>query len=87
MVKRVGLRRTPPGRPGGRGVRTSGSSRFPNCPGDTSKTPRTELAETPVEAPEEVVQVDDKVVVVVTEIDRERRSPALSRRQASTALD
>ncbi|GAA2461804.1 hypothetical protein GCM10010433_75120 [Streptomyces pulveraceus] len=46
-----------------------------------------ELAETPIEAPEEVVQVDDKVVVVVTEIDRERRRLALSRRQASTALD
>ncbi|MYQ86878.1 S1 RNA-binding domain-containing protein [Streptomyces sp. SID4936] len=46
-----------------------------------------ELAETPIEAPEEVVQVDDKVVVVVTGIDRERRRLALSRRQASTALD
>ncbi|MFE3942367.1 S1 RNA-binding domain-containing protein [Streptomyces sp. NPDC059118] len=46
-----------------------------------------ELAGTPIEAPEEVVQVDDEVVVVVTEIDRERRRLALSRRQASTALD
>ncbi|MER5764704.1 S1 RNA-binding domain-containing protein [Streptomyces sp. NPDC002082] len=46
-----------------------------------------ELAWTPVEAPEEVVQVGDQVTVVVTEIDRERRRLALSRRQASTALE
>ncbi|MFI6461870.1 S1 RNA-binding domain-containing protein [Streptomyces sp. NPDC050528] len=42
-----------------------------------------ELAPTPVETPEEVVQVGDEVTVVVTEIDRPRRRLALSRRQAS----
>lgn len=46
-----------------------------------------ELTWTAVEAPEEVVQVGDKIMVVITEIDRERRRLALSRRQASTALD
>jgi len=46
-----------------------------------------ELTWTPVEAPEEVVQVDDEITVVITEIDRERRRLALSRRQVSTALE
>ncbi|MEV6040356.1 S1 RNA-binding domain-containing protein [Nonomuraea sp. NPDC052116] len=40
-----------------------------------------ELAWTPVEAPSDVVQVGDEITVVVTEIDRERRRLALSRRQ------
>ncbi|MET7688115.1 S1 RNA-binding domain-containing protein [Streptomyces sp. NPDC005483] len=44
-----------------------------------------ELARTPVEAPSNVVQVGDKITVVVTEIDRERRRLALSRRQCSSA--
>lgn len=42
-----------------------------------------ELTTTPVEAPEEVVQVGDEVSVVVIEFDRERRKLALSRRQVS----
>ncbi|MFD5624052.1 S1 RNA-binding domain-containing protein [Streptomyces yangpuensis] len=46
-----------------------------------------ELTRTPVEAPEAVIQVGDEITVVVTEIDRERRRLALSRRQASTALE
>ncbi|GAA3734613.1 hypothetical protein GCM10022225_16250 [Plantactinospora mayteni] len=41
-----------------------------------------ELSWTPVEAPSDVLQVGDEVTVVVTEIDRERRRVALSRRQA-----
>ncbi|MFI6006923.1 S1 RNA-binding domain-containing protein [Streptomyces sp. NPDC051366] len=45
-----------------------------------------ELTWTPVETPEAVVQVGDEITVVVTEIDRERRRLALSRRQASTTL-
>ncbi|MGQ4348984.1 S1 RNA-binding domain-containing protein [Streptomyces sp. SAS_275] len=44
-----------------------------------------ELAWTPVETPSDVVQVGDKITVVVTEIDRERRGIALSRRQGSSA--
>jgi len=40
-----------------------------------------------IETPEEVVQVGDKIMVVITEIDRERRRLALSRQQASTALE
>jgi small subunit ribosomal protein S1 len=43
-----------------------------------------ELAWTPVETPSDVVQVGDKITVVVTEIDRERRRLALSRRQGSS---
>ncbi|MBJ6636717.1 S1 RNA-binding domain-containing protein [Streptomyces sp. I5] len=46
-----------------------------------------ELTWTAIEAPEEVVQVGDKIMVVITEIDRERRRLALSRRQTSTALE
>ncbi|MFJ4841036.1 S1 RNA-binding domain-containing protein [Streptomyces sp. NPDC088746] len=46
-----------------------------------------ELTWPPVEAPEAVVQVGDEITVVVTEIDRDRRRLALSRRQASTALE
>ncbi|MGW7087116.1 S1 RNA-binding domain-containing protein [Streptomyces sp. NPDC054871] len=42
-----------------------------------------ELARTPVEKPEDVVQVGDEISVVVTEIDPVRRRLALSRRQAS----
>ncbi|WP_405971616.1 S1 RNA-binding domain-containing protein [Streptomyces sp. NBC_00988] len=42
-----------------------------------------ELASAPVETPEDVLQVGDEVTVVVTEIDRQRRRLALSRRQAS----
>ncbi|KUM67079.1 RNA-binding protein [Streptomyces curacoi] len=45
-----------------------------------------ELAWTPVEAPSDVVQVGDEVTVVSTEIDRERRRLALSRRQGSPDL-
>ncbi|MFJ9817754.1 S1 RNA-binding domain-containing protein [Streptomyces sp. NPDC101151] len=45
-----------------------------------------ELTWTAVEAPEEVVQVGDKIMVVITEINRERRRLTLSRRRASTAL-
>ncbi|MET8413606.1 S1 RNA-binding domain-containing protein [Streptomyces sp. NPDC005195] len=44
-----------------------------------------ELAWTPVETPSDVVQVGDKITVVVTEIDRERRRLTLSRRQGSSA--
>ncbi|KAB1973002.1 S1 RNA-binding domain-containing protein [Streptomyces triticiradicis] len=44
-----------------------------------------ELAWAPVEAPSDVVQVGDKITVVVTEIDRERRRLVLSRRQGSSA--
>ncbi|MGP3991759.1 S1 RNA-binding domain-containing protein [Streptomyces sp. 3N207] len=40
-----------------------------------------ELTRTPVEAPEDAVQVGDAVTVVVTEIDQERRRLSLSRRQ------
>ncbi|MGW3412985.1 S1 RNA-binding domain-containing protein [Streptomyces sp. NPDC000888] len=42
-----------------------------------------ELTRTPLETPEGVFQVGDEVTVVVTEVDRERRRLALSRRQAS----
>ncbi|MGD1216828.1 S1 RNA-binding domain-containing protein [Streptomyces krungchingensis] len=42
-----------------------------------------ELAWTPVATPEDVVEVGDEVTVVVTEVDRERRRMALSRRQVS----
>ncbi|MFF7677462.1 S1 RNA-binding domain-containing protein [Actinacidiphila glaucinigra] len=40
-----------------------------------------ELAWPPVDAPEDVVQVGEEIAVVVTEIDRQRRRLALSRRQ------
>lgn len=43
-----------------------------------------ELVWTPVRAPEDVVQVGDEATVVVTEVDRERRGLALSRRQAAS---
>ncbi|WP_229834811.1 S1 RNA-binding domain-containing protein [Streptomyces xantholiticus] len=43
-----------------------------------------ELTWTRGKAPSDVVQVGDEVTVVVTEIDRERRSLALSRRQGSS---
>ncbi|GAB2765427.1 S1 RNA-binding domain-containing protein [Streptomyces bullii] len=43
-----------------------------------------ELTWTPVQTPSNVVHVGDEVTVVITEIDRERRRPALSRRQASS---
>ncbi|MFI8896411.1 S1 RNA-binding domain-containing protein [Streptomyces paradoxus] len=43
-----------------------------------------ELTGTPVETPSDAVQVGDEVTVLVTEIDRERRRLALSRRQASS---
>lgn len=43
-----------------------------------------ELSWTAVEAPSDVVRVGDDVTVVVTEIDRERRRLALSRRQVSS---
>ncbi|MFE7571477.1 S1 RNA-binding domain-containing protein [Streptomyces sp. NPDC057539] len=46
-----------------------------------------ELTWAAAEAPEEVVQVGDRIMVVITEIDPERRRLALSRRQASTALE
>ncbi|MFD7493557.1 S1 RNA-binding domain-containing protein [Streptomyces sp. NPDC059832] len=39
------------------------------------------------EAPESVIQVGDKITVIVTEIDRQRRRPTLSRRQVSTTLE
>ncbi|GAA2158423.1 hypothetical protein GCM10009760_61400 [Kitasatospora kazusensis] len=42
-----------------------------------------ELSWTPVEAPEDVVRVGDEITVVTTEINRERRTLALSRRQVS----
>ncbi|WP_327351898.1 S1 RNA-binding domain-containing protein [Streptomyces sp. NBC_01304] len=41
-----------------------------------------DLTSTPVEAPEDVVQVGDDVTVVVTEVDRETRRLSLSRRTA-----
>ncbi|MFD5297983.1 S1 RNA-binding domain-containing protein [Streptomyces mutabilis] len=41
-----------------------------------------ELFWTAVEAPEEMVRVDERITVIVTEIDTERRRPALSRRKA-----
>ncbi|WP_374225427.1 S1 RNA-binding domain-containing protein [Streptomyces sp. AC602_WCS936] len=41
-----------------------------------------ELAWTDVEAPQEVVRVGDRLAVVVTEVDPERRRLVLSRRQA-----
>ncbi|WP_336299034.1 S1 RNA-binding domain-containing protein [Streptomyces sp. M92] len=40
------------------------------------------LAWSDVEAPREVVRVGDRIAVVVTEVDPERRRVALSRRQA-----
>ncbi|MEV6737438.1 S1 RNA-binding domain-containing protein [Streptomyces sp. NPDC051104] len=43
-----------------------------------------ELTSAPVESPSDVVQTGDEVTVVVTEIDRERRRLALSRRQVSS---
>ncbi|MET7829319.1 S1 RNA-binding domain-containing protein [Streptomyces sp. NPDC005386] len=43
-----------------------------------------ELAWTPLETPSAVVQVGDKITVVVTEIDRERHRLAFSRRQSSS---
>ncbi|MGV9291190.1 S1 RNA-binding domain-containing protein [Streptomyces sp. NPDC003719] len=43
-----------------------------------------ELTRAPVQTPWDAVQVGDEVTVVVTEIDRERRRLALSRRQASS---
>ncbi|MFF4594458.1 S1 RNA-binding domain-containing protein [Amycolatopsis sp. NPDC001319] len=46
--------------------------------------PLRELAGTPVETPEEVVQVGEKVTVVVTEIDKAGRQLTLSRRQSSS---
>ncbi|MER5181684.1 S1 RNA-binding domain-containing protein [Streptomyces sp. NPDC002896] len=46
-----------------------------------------ELASMPPDTPESVVQVGDEVSVVVTEIDREKRRLALSRRQASPSAD
>lgn len=42
-----------------------------------------ELAWTPAEHPSDLVHVGDEVTVVVTEIDRQRRTLSLSRRQAS----
>jgi small subunit ribosomal protein S1 len=45
-----------------------------------------ELTQTPVKTPEGVVRVGDDVTVVVIEIDRERRRPALSRRQVLHGL-
>ncbi|MEU9321601.1 S1 RNA-binding domain-containing protein [Streptomyces sp. NPDC048295] len=45
-----------------------------------------ELTWTPVETPEDVLQVGEEVTVVVTEIDRQRRRLLLSRRQASPDL-
>ncbi|MFE2219311.1 S1 RNA-binding domain-containing protein [Streptomyces canus] len=41
-----------------------------------------ELNSVPVAAPEEVVQIGDQLMVVVTDVDRERRRLSLSRRQA-----
>ncbi|WP_307821773.1 S1 RNA-binding domain-containing protein [Streptomyces coffeae] len=41
-----------------------------------------ELASAPVAAPEDVVRLGDEVTVVITDIDRERRRLALSRRRA-----
>jgi len=48
--------------------------------------PLRELAWAPVAAPEDVVRVGDAVTVVVTEIDRDRRRLAFSRRQVSPDL-
>ncbi|MFD8420188.1 S1 RNA-binding domain-containing protein [Streptomyces sp. NPDC059466] len=45
--------------------------------------PLAELAWTAVEAPEDVVRVGDRVAVVVTELDVERRRVTLSRRRAT----
>ncbi|MGW2112398.1 S1 RNA-binding domain-containing protein [Streptomyces sp. NPDC001948] len=45
-----------------------------------------ELTRLPVETPEDVLQVGDEVTVVVTEIDRQRRRLALSRREVSPDL-
>lgn len=45
-----------------------------------------ELTCTPVDAPEDVVQVGEDVTVVVTEIDRECRRLFLSRRQSPSGL-
>ncbi|MFC6015874.1 S1 RNA-binding domain-containing protein [Plantactinospora solaniradicis] len=45
-----------------------------------------ELTPTPVETPEDVVQVGNDVIVVVTEVDRERRRLTLSRRQVPPDL-
>lgn len=44
-----------------------------------------ELDTTPPQAPQDVVQIGDEVLVVVTAINRERRTLALSRRQALPA--
>ncbi|MFB7091421.1 S1 RNA-binding domain-containing protein [Streptomyces sp. NPDC056296] len=41
-----------------------------------------ELSEAPVAVPEDVVQVGDDLMVVVTDIDRERRRLSLSLRRA-----
>ncbi|MGI5350622.1 S1 RNA-binding domain-containing protein [Streptomyces sp. CA-250714] len=49
--------------------------------------PLRELTRTPVDAPEDAVRVGDEVTVVVTEIDRQRRRLALSRRQVSSRPD
>lgn len=43
-----------------------------------------ELSWPPAETPSDVVRVGDKITVVVTEIDRERRRIALSRRRRSS---
>ncbi len=45
-----------------------------------------ELTEMPLEAPEGVVQVGEEVMVVVIEVDRERRRLALSRRLAPSGI-
>ncbi|MFE9773628.1 S1 RNA-binding domain-containing protein [Streptomyces sp. NPDC005931] len=45
-----------------------------------------ELTRMPLETPEDILQVGDEVTVVVTEIDRQRRRLALSRRQVSPDL-
>lgn len=42
-----------------------------------------ELTSTPVATPQDVVEAGDEVTVVVTDVDRERRRLALSRRQVS----
>ncbi|MGN9815834.1 S1 RNA-binding domain-containing protein [Streptomyces sp. SD11] len=74
----------------------SASSRFPSCPGGASRTVRRSsrsgsvcrasllsgLASAPVETPDEVVQVGDQVLLMVTDIDAERRRLLLSRRRA-----
>ncbi|MFC7017424.1 S1 RNA-binding domain-containing protein [Streptomyces viridiviolaceus] len=43
-----------------------------------------EPAWTPAEDPSDLVHVGDEVTVVVTQIDRQRRTLSLSRRQASS---